>query len=116
MEIETLEQPRPLQVVELVDSSAASSRETITLHRRVANEPHEKPRPLQAELVNPSAASSRETIVEIDVEANKKGTKEQINVNIEGEGESAIPEDKKAEILERFHNDWQHDPANPRNW
>ena len=33
-----------------------------------------------------------------------------------GEGESAFPEDKQFEDLERLHQDWQHDPANPRNW
>ncbi|CCL99688.1 uncharacterized protein FIBRA_01709 [Fibroporia radiculosa] len=33
-----------------------------------------------------------------------------------GEGESAIPEDKKEEALENAEDDWAHDPANPRNW
>lgn len=33
-----------------------------------------------------------------------------------GEGESAIPEDRRFEALERINHDWQHDPANPRNW
>lgn len=33
-----------------------------------------------------------------------------------GEGESAIPEDKKQEALEELEEDWQHDPVNPRNW
>ncbi|TFY57136.1 hypothetical protein EVJ58_g7205 [Rhodofomes roseus] len=33
-----------------------------------------------------------------------------------GEGHSAIPEDKKEEILENEEDDWAHDPANPRNW
>lgn len=33
-----------------------------------------------------------------------------------GEGESAIPEDKKEEALENEEDDWAHDPANPRNW
>lgn len=33
-----------------------------------------------------------------------------------GEGESAFPEDKRKEALERIDHDWQHDPANPRNW
>ncbi|TFK55812.1 multidrug resistance protein 4 [Heliocybe sulcata] len=35
---------------------------------------------------------------------------------MQGEGESAIPEDKKEEILENLEDDWQHDPINPRNW
>jgi hypothetical protein len=33
-----------------------------------------------------------------------------------GEGESALPEDKKQEALEELEDDWQHDPINPRNW
>ncbi|KZT12824.1 multidrug resistance protein 4 [Laetiporus sulphureus 93-53] len=33
-----------------------------------------------------------------------------------GEGESAIPEDKKEEALEHAEDDWAHDPENPRNW
>lgn len=33
-----------------------------------------------------------------------------------GEGESAIPEDKKEEAYENAEEDWQHDPRNPRNW
>lgn len=33
-----------------------------------------------------------------------------------GEGESAMPEDKKEEALEALEDDWQHDPINPRNW
>ncbi|OCH93097.1 multidrug resistance protein 4 [Obba rivulosa] len=34
----------------------------------------------------------------------------------EGEGQSAIPEDKKEEPLENAEDDWMHDPENPRNW
>ncbi|EPQ59329.1 MFS general substrate transporter [Gloeophyllum trabeum ATCC 11539] len=34
----------------------------------------------------------------------------------QGEGESAVPEDKKEEALENVEDDWQHDPINPRNW
>ncbi|KAJ7118564.1 major facilitator superfamily domain-containing protein [Mycena crocata] len=33
-----------------------------------------------------------------------------------GYGPSAIPEDKKEEILENLEDDWQDDPRNPRNW
>ena len=33
-----------------------------------------------------------------------------------GEGESALPEDKRIEALERIERDWAHDPINPRNW
>lgn len=34
----------------------------------------------------------------------------------EGEGESAIPEDKYEEKLEDEEDDWAHDARNPRNW
>ena len=62
-------------------------------------------------------ASSRSTIVEQDVEANLKSTKEGEKAGLyNGEGESALPEDKRIEALERLNNDWQHDPDNPRNW
>lgn len=33
-----------------------------------------------------------------------------------GEGESAIPMDIKQEMEENSEDDWEHDPANPRNW
>ncbi|KAJ7639390.1 major facilitator superfamily domain-containing protein [Roridomyces roridus] len=33
-----------------------------------------------------------------------------------GRGPSAIPEDKKEELLEQAEDDWQDDPENPRNW
>ncbi|KAJ7074033.1 major facilitator superfamily domain-containing protein [Mycena amicta] len=33
-----------------------------------------------------------------------------------GRGPSAIPEDKKEELLENLEDDWQDDPINPRNW
>ena len=32
------------------------------------------------------------------------------------EEESAIPEDKRQEAIDRMENDWAHDPINPRNW
>ncbi|KAJ7246604.1 major facilitator superfamily domain-containing protein [Mycena haematopus] len=34
----------------------------------------------------------------------------------DGRGPSAIPEDKKTELLENLEDDWQDDPDNPRNW
>ncbi|KAF8214119.1 multidrug resistance protein 4 [Mycena galopus ATCC 62051] len=34
----------------------------------------------------------------------------------DGRGPSAIPEDKKLELLENLEDDWQDDPENPRNW
>ncbi|KAJ6486473.1 major facilitator superfamily domain-containing protein [Mycena vitilis] len=33
-----------------------------------------------------------------------------------GRGPSAIPEDKKTELLENLEDDWQDDDDNPRNW
>lgn len=57
--------------------------------------------------------SSRSTVVERDLEAVKK---EYGDLPHQGEGESAIPEDKRVEALERLDHDWQHDPENPRNW
>lgn len=33
-----------------------------------------------------------------------------------GRYESALPEDKKEEALERVEDDWADDPINPRNW
>ncbi|KAL1708221.1 major facilitator superfamily domain-containing protein [Schizophyllum commune] len=33
-----------------------------------------------------------------------------------GHGESAIPEDKALEAVENLDDNWQDDPANPRNW
>lgn len=38
------------------------------------------------------------------------------SVGAGGEGESAIPEDKKEEALENAEDDWAHDERNPRNW
>ncbi|KAF8966560.1 multidrug resistance protein 4 [Flammula alnicola] len=33
-----------------------------------------------------------------------------------GQGESAIPEDKKEEAIENLEDDWANDPENARNW
>lgn len=33
-----------------------------------------------------------------------------------GQGESALPEDKKEEAIENLEDDWADDPINPRNW
>lgn len=80
---------------------------------------------------NAPAASSRSTIVDRDVE---KDASVKANIVRGGEGESAVPEDKRVEalgalfillvnlfsdlatIVERLDHDWQHDPINPRNW
>lgn len=35
---------------------------------------------------------------------------------MDGEGESAIPQDTKVEAAQNLEDDWQHDMANPRNW
>lgn len=61
-------------------------------------------------------ASSRSTIVEQDVEANAEATKGGKEDFRKGEGESAMPDDKRQEALERINHNWQHDPENPRNW
>ncbi|KAH8103383.1 major facilitator superfamily domain-containing protein [Cristinia sonorae] len=34
----------------------------------------------------------------------------------DGEGESAVPEDKQADAIENLEDDWAHDERNPRNW
>ena len=33
-----------------------------------------------------------------------------------GHGESALPEDKEGEAIEKVEDDWQDDPENARNW
>ena len=65
-----------------------------------------------------AAASSRSTIVEQDLEANVQSVSEKkIPPSLRGgEGESAWPDDKRLEALERIDHDWQHDHDNPRNW
>lgn len=37
-------------------------------------------------------------------------------VTPDGLGESALPEDKREEAIERAEQDWDVDPENPRNW
>ena len=65
-------------------------------------------------------ASSRSTIVDggRDVEANKEKMAADLPFDVphKGEGESALPEDKRIEALERLDRDWEHDVDNPRNW
>ncbi|KAI5119904.1 hypothetical protein M0805_003708 [Coniferiporia weirii] len=65
----------------------------------------------QLQVTEAGVASSRSTIVERDLE--KSDVPPALH---KGEGESALPEDKRLEALERIDNDWQHDPDNPRNW
>lgn len=80
--------------------------------------------PVTEHVAPPEFSESRLTIVDQDqrdLEANKekvdseKPSKE-LNVPHGGEGESALPEDKYTELLERMDKDWEHDVINPRNW
>ncbi|EPT02765.1 hypothetical protein FOMPIDRAFT_1022680 [Fomitopsis schrenkii] len=67
-----------------------------------------------------SRASSTKTVADADADGRIKDTPIPIPSYSQdlkgGEGQSAIPEDKKEEILENEEDDWAHDPANPRNW
>ena len=88
-------------------------------------------------VVPPEFNESRLTIVahdqDRDLEANKENAEKPVdgvtsveavdsekpfkaNVLHGGEGESAIPEDKYTEALERMDKNWEHDADNPRNW
>jgi hypothetical protein len=99
-----------------------------------------------ADVSRPTTAGSESTknIGIVDVEGKDPLTQETVNekpVELErprftaGEGESAIPEDKKVQLIsfstspdkslklhiqedaiENVEDDWQHDPQNPRNW
>ncbi|KAJ6561452.1 major facilitator superfamily domain-containing protein [Mycena vulgaris] len=62
-----------------------------------------------------STSSSSFTHVSADERAvpNANGAP---NQDHPGHGPSAIPEDKKEELLENHEDDWEDDPANPRNW
>ena len=72
----------------------------------------EKSEPVDTEL---NASSSRSTVVQPD--SNEQDNRLKPDTQLHGgEGESAFPEDKKLEALERLEHDWAHDPANPRNW
>lgn len=42
--------------------------------------------------------------------------KEKEALPMDGEGESAIPEDPKLEAIENLEEDWAHAQENPRNW
>ncbi len=62
---------------------------------------------------DPSRSPSQSTIAQIE----KREEKSEKDIELHGgEGESAIPEDRRFEALERINRDWQHDPVNPRNW
>lgn len=64
--------------------------------------------------VDPS--SSRSTVVVQGAEGEKDDRSAIPTQEHGGEGESALPEDKRLEALERIEHDWAHDRANPRNW
>ncbi len=63
---------------------------------------------------DPSRSPSQSTIAQIE----KRDEKSEKDIELHGgEGESAIPEDRRFEALERINRvTWQHDPVNPRNW
>ena len=78
--------------------------------------------PQDLEKGNPSS-SSRSTIVDDGTEPPAASGEKKLEPHLAtdsplhgGEGESALPEDKRIELLERLDEDWQHDPDNPRNW
>ncbi|TFY82605.1 hypothetical protein EWM64_g1411 [Hericium alpestre] len=54
-------------------------------------------------------AASAKTYIEPSVD-------EKPPVHADGEGQSAIPADKKEEAYEDAEEDWAHDPRNARNW
>ncbi|KAI0952625.1 hypothetical protein AcV7_008365 [Taiwanofungus camphoratus] len=65
----------------------------------------------------PRTSSSVDTVTDPQNRVQEAGDVEKVQCpNVGGEGESAIPEDKKEEPLEEAEDDWIHDPVNPRNW
>lgn len=72
--------------------------------------PQEEPRPQTAVSVASSA-----THVHEKTEDPEPGY-DLARIVSPGQGESAIPEDKKEEALENLEDDWADDPINPRNW
>lgn len=84
----------------------------------------------------PRTSSSVDTVTDPQNRVQEAGDVEKVQCpNVGGEGESAIPEDKKVrkhydtfgisaqhavhhkeEPLEEAEDDWIHDPVNPRNW
>lgn len=63
-----------------------------------------------------ATASTRSTVVQHNGHGEKTGHVHVRTPSEGGEGESAIPDDKREEALERLDHDWQHDHRNPRNW
>ncbi|KAJ7756796.1 multidrug resistance protein 4 [Mycena maculata] len=60
--------------------------------------------------------SSSLTNVPVPAETQPSNTEGSFTQDHPGRGPSAIPEDKKTELLENFEDDWRDDPENPRNW
>ncbi|KAG5650905.1 hypothetical protein H0H81_010579, partial [Sphagnurus paluster] len=63
-----------------------------------------------ADAVVPRSTTSSFTV---EHEKNASPPKEPLSP---GHGESALPEDKVEEAVENIEDDWEHDPANARNW
>ena len=63
-----------------------------------------------------SLAGSTPTVRSYGGDEKEKGEKSVEVAHMNGEGPSAIPEDKKEEAFENAEDDWQHDLRNPRNW
>lgn len=66
--------------------------------------------------VRPSTAVSRTSSATHVQEKEKPASDTAHDALTGGEGESAIPDDKKEEAIENLEDDWTHDPQNPRNW
>ncbi|KAL4251166.1 MFS transporter superfamily protein [Abortiporus biennis] len=77
-----------------------------------------------ASLTRPPSTTSSSKATQVDHDAKLEKTLEHVQEQHGlappelhgGEGESAIPEDAKEEIVENAEDDWVHDPRNPRNW
>lgn len=73
----------------------------------------------------PSTAASESELTEVHAPEKEKETPEDDSAEkelekgtmpMDGEGESAIPEDPKLEAAENAEEDWAHAVENPRNW
>ncbi|VDB97006.1 unnamed protein product [Peniophora sp. CBMAI 1063] len=63
-----------------------------------------------------SQTGSTATVVSLKEEKGEKRKQSNHAAHPDGEGPSAIPEDKREEAFESVEDDWQHDLRNPRNW
>lgn len=66
--------------------------------------------------IRPSTAASGASTAVNHVQDHKEPLPDVPHTPVGGEGESALPEDKKEEAIENLEDDWVHDPKNPRNW